>query len=367
MRRGLLLAIGLVWVAVGLAGCVDLEFGGGEPPASVPAVPVEERVVPTAVFGKEFDKPARLVLPTLTPSPVPEGEWDGFERAGLDGVKGEFADVPDSEPIPVRVYSEEPFDFVGYAAVEGVWSGLEDGGLVTCVDMFRRMLVGYEGRRPFGPEVAEELSGELVRLRPDCGEAGWAPEFRLEAVCVQGRLAGKPLPEAMVVREGSLKIPRALGSRKDVHGNTFVQFERMPFVDSRGCWLFTVYDGAWAWFVSGVGVGVDMPEFHACEDVLRGVLVGEQSAEMGAHEVAQAVEVVKEESGGRCHSAGWDLYPRSEGHVGCGDGALETGWTEDGSLVVNWQVEHRGSTGALCWIYDGETGEWREYLGGGPG
>ena len=350
--------VGLLAVLAGIAafGCVDIEFGGGDVP-DVPAVPAGGRVVepvagPTVVLGKEFEKPERLVLPTLTSTPVVEEKWDGFGAIGDDD--GELVDIEVTEPVPARIYREKRFDFVRYAGVEGVWDQFGPGGLLSCDDHYRRMLVGYKGRLPFGPEVAGDLSQRLLGERPDCGEDGWAPEFQLEPVCIMGRLGGRRLPETMVVREGSMKVPRALGTKQDDHGNVLVQFKRLPLVEAKGCWLFMKLDGAWAWFVSGVGEGVGEMVFPECDGLLRAELMGTRGEVVGAGAVVRLVEQIRDGSGGDCPSGGWDLYPREEGHDVCGLGGVETGWKEDGSLVVNWQFDYPAAWGSLCWVYRGE-------------
>ena len=345
-----------------------LSFGGGKAPTGVPAdAGVVPRVFPTVVLGSEFDTPERLVLPTVTPAATREREWNGFGVAP-DGAVDEgvpevgLSQVPDWEPIPSKRYVEEPFDFVGYSRSEGVWVGSGVGGLVSCVDQFRRMVVSYEGREPFGPEVAGGLSDELLMMRPDCAEQKWSPEFGLEPVCVQDKVAGKRLPGGLLRREGELGHASALSTRKDGVGNVVLHFDRVPFEDTRGCWVFTKFDARWAWAVSGVGSGIDGPRFPWCEQALREKVVGLGDG-AGSLDVARGIEEVRSELGGRCHREAWDLFPQDGGHAQCGGEV--TGWTGKDLLVVNWQIEHPASGGVVCWVYVPGTGEWLDYMPGG--
>ena len=359
-----------VVACLGLLGCVDVEFGGGKAPTGVPPeVEVVPRVIPTVVLGSEFDTPERLLLPTVTPVPARGKEWNGFGVAP-DGAADEdvpevgLSQVPDWEPIPSKRYVEEPFDFVAYSRSEGVWVGSGVGGLVSCVDQFRRMVVAYDGRQPFGPEVAEGLSAELIEMRPDCVEQEWAPEFGLEPVCIQDKVAGERLPGGLLRREGDLGHASALSTRKDGVGNVLLHFDRVPFEDTRGCWVFTKFDARWAWAVSGVGSGVDAPRFPWCEQALREKLLGlGDGGKVGSLEVVRGIEEVRSVLSGRCRREGWELFPQDGGHVQCGGEV--TGWVEKDVLVVNWQMEYPASGGAVCWVYVGETGEWLDYMPGG--
>ena len=354
---GLLLALGLV-----LVGCVSFEFGGGDTEGvEGPHVLPTEVVRPTVVLGREFDKPARLVLPTGTPVPVEEEELSWEEPSVVDRLDS----VRDSEPIEAPVLGVEAFDFVSYGRGSGVWGGLEPGGLTSCEDEFRRMLIRYEGREPFGPEVASDLSAELVELRPDCLDGGWAPEFGLEPVCVQVYLAEKRVPGGLVTNSGSMKRPSVLGTAKDAQGSVLVHFKRMPLSDVHGCWLFTAYDGEWAWFVSGVGSGLDAPMFPGCDEELRAVLGSTAGEGVDAQGVARAIDSIRDGSDGGCHPDGWGLYPQAAGHGACG--GRETGWDGKGALVLNWHPDYLSAGGAVCWLYEAGSGEWKELSEGGSG
>ena len=73
---------------------------------------------------------------------------------------------------------------------------------LSCRDHYRRMLIGYDERVPFGPEAAWRLSGEFREARPDCAARGWAPEFGLERACFSTRVGGLYLSYDFLRRGG---------------------------------------------------------------------------------------------------------------------------------------------------------------------
>ena len=350
----LFLCLGL-FVALGF-GCVDLQYGGGDGTRGEPIKVPAEAPVPTAVLTSDFSPPIRLVLPTFTPTPAPT---DTPVFGVADGAVGLGDDAgPVRTVVPPVSYFAKPFDWAEYARVRGVWRELGPGGLVSCVDVYRRMLVGYDGRVAFGPEVAEVLSDELLRARPDCAEAGWSPEFSLKALCIMPTLAGRWLPEAFRYHHGSTN--RLHGTMATEHGSVLVHFSKAPLADGPACWAFFAGDGVWVSFTSGVGELLDAPRFPWCEADLRLRLAGTLGQLLEAYQVVELIELVRADVEG-CETGGWDAFPRDSGYTSCGD--RSTGWYPGGDLVVNWHPEHLAAGGAACWVYTASSDEWVGHTG----
>ena len=352
---GLFALVGLLLSAL-MMGCVEFQYGGGSRQLSEPIRVPAEAPVPTPVVGKEFSRPQRLVLPTFTPvpSPTPPGL---FELS---------ADSPD-EAGPVRpavgpaVTASERFDFVQYGTTSGVWSDPGPGGLVGCVDVFRRSVLAYEGRAPFGPEVAQSLSDQLLRSRPDCADAGWAPVFALEPVCVVPFFADRRLPDTLIFFQPGARYGVVRASMKDPFGNVVIHFSRMPLVDGLGCWHFAVYDGSWTWFSNPLGEGIDYLRFPHCEAALRGLIAPTLGQPVRPLEVLAFMDSVRVETEG-CVQGGWEPFPQGGGYPACGGRA--TGWHEGGEFVLNWHESYLASGGDVCWVYKAAEDEWMAYTGG---
>ena len=318
-----------------LAGC-----GGG---ARAPVTPTPAYVPPTAAPVHSFvpgvhryvDPGGRLAVPTPTPVPTPT-------RVPLPGF------------IP-----EVPLDTSG-GGLSGPHGASEDAAAVppSCVDHYRRMLVEYEGRVPFGSQVAYQLSRELVELRPDCSRQGWSPRFEADLVCVTGRVGEVSISRGLTWRQNSLSYPRAVPTARDSRGNILVHFARMPFDDAGGCWYYSSDTRAWAWLVVGSGSGVDLPRFPSCEALLRDLLASQAQRGFGPLQVVRAVDEVRLRLPVPCGSGLWNVFPTSRFQEGCGVES-GTGLTPAGDLVVSWHDGHFPADDAVCWVLPRGSDEWK--------
>ena len=303
--------------------------GGGEPGEPLVWPGVAPGPVVTPAEWRYVEPGGRLAFPTPTAAPAPTVRPTLAVREVLRRV------APTRSPLVLKF-------------------GVE--GQMSCEDEYRRMLIGYEGRAPFGAEVAERLSEELTAGRPGCVEEGWVPEFGLERVCLSTVVGGLKLSYGFLRAGGRLNTPTTLSTRRDESGNILVHFERLPLREESGCWYYAASQQAWGWVVAGVVGGVDRPAFPVCEGRLREVLAGLEDAEVGPLEVARAIDLVKKELAGECGTELWEVYPRGMAHGAC-EVEEDTGRWEEG-LVVNWHPEHPAGGGAVCWVLS--EGEWRE-------
>lgn len=239
--------------------------------------------------------------------------------------------------------------------------GPEIGGL-ECNDAYRELLKGYSGRAVFSARIAEQMAEELLEQRSDCGEEGWSPLFRLGRVCTQSSVAGVRLPNSLLRYEGTLNIPRSVGTSMDPDGNLLVHFEKMPLSEGRGCWFYQAHSMRWAWFAKGVGVGVDGAKFPRCEARLRELVAeGARVGVVDGYWVARWVDEVRSWDVRGCPEEFWKPYASDSGHEDCGEG-WSTGVIQDGRIVVNWQEGFRVSSGAVCWVLSPGGVEWEEYF-----
>ena len=329
-----------------LAGLVLLvsSCGGRDEPAPVdfpaPPAPVPfDASVFRYVSGGD-----RLVFPTGAPAPAPT------LRPTLDLRPA--ARPPTPAPSPTPGFVREPVSF---------WAGRDvDPVALSCRDRYREMLIAHDGRVPFGPEVAQRLSEELVSNRPDCLEEGWSPEFGLERVCVRNTVGGVRIRPGLIYSSGVWSGAQAVGTGRDRGGNILVHFRKLPLRDTRGCWYYLAGGRSWSWFAAGSGGGVDPSVFPECDALLRARLLDGLFPGLGALDVAREMDEVRALRGEGCPMGLWDLYPSSSGYDFCGVNA-PTGLAPDGSLVLNWQPDHPASGGALCWVWRPGGEGWREY------
>ena len=249
------------------------------------------------------------------------------------------------------------------AVVESVPATLvaEPGSETRGCEEHYRDLLGEQGPRPvFGAEVAWRLSEELLEARPECLEEGWAPELGLEVQCQGPVVGGLSVSEGLLRYEGQTNRPRLGPTGRDQYGNVLLHFRRLPLTDGPGCWYYQVSRDTWGWQVMGGASGVAVPEFPACEAMVRERVTRGMLADLGTLHVARVVDEVRREHGAECGSGLWRSYPRRAGYSDCGIEA-DTGVTEDGAMVVNWHERQPALGGVVCWIFRAGGDGWEEY------
>lgn len=173
----LLPVLGLV---LGLTGCSGLPEQMPAPaflaPPATPTPVVLPRTAPPAhpfVPGvhRYVEPEERLSFPTATPAPtrVPTSRPTAAPARRT--------------PVPTPRPTLEPPGFVWQTAPA-------PGEPPSCVDRYRRMLIDYQGRIPFGAAAAWALARELREGEPACAVDSFAPELAPGTVCVSGTVAG---------------------------------------------------------------------------------------------------------------------------------------------------------------------------------
>ena len=326
-----LAAVVFVFVLV-LSGC-SMGLGGSGEPTPVYLPPSASEPVYPVVPGvhRYVDTGGRLVFPspTLVPTPSPRPTRD-FSR-----LLSTPEPTAESTPVPAGGRAELP----------------------SCVEQYRRMLLDYDGRLVFGAEVAWSLSEELKELRPDCVESGWNPVLDTGLTCVPGSIAGVDISLGLTRRLHSVALPRALPTGRDDRGNILVHFKRVPLVDRAGCWYYNSARMAWAWWVAGVGSGVDRPRFPVCDQRLR-ELAASDGGDFGPVHVARALDEARRQLSVECGSPLWKPFPESGSHSDCGVPGI-TGRNDDGALVITWHPDYLPADGSVCWVFLPDSGSWK--------
>lgn len=259
------------------------------------------------------------------------------------------------------------------AAVAGSGEGVygndgkagSDAGLVnpvrrfTCTIAYRSWLVDYEW------QDARDLHNGLAdfrQQRPDCDGEKFAPVFSNLAVCQHEKRVG-----GVVVAKEFSGGPTAssLGlsvTKKSVLG-MLIHFERLPTLESPGCWYYQATEDYWVQGVvddSGRAVSLFTPtpeaeadnRFLGCDSELRERLAT-MSGAAGAGDIQALVDRVIV-GYGNCN-LGWGAVVSPDPlWTGCPE--AETGRVDDGSAVVHWSAPPADGSG--CWIYDPEEGSW---------
>lgn len=335
---------------------------------------------------------ASLQFPTLTPAPTeyPIGwspEWATRQASGrygnaLDGPLGFPVDAglggfdPDGpalagqssgfggDPGPFR---QGTSDYLAQLAVGG-------DPKQACIAEFRRRLAGYVPADFRGEEldgfVVGRLAAQFLEERADCAELGWAAEPREEAVCKELYLPSS-LPE-----KRQLNVPDSLWDRTERRPRTgatqkegrhvVVHFDRLPYQDAAGCWLYHGSYGVWAWEafanssgLDSVGGGVDWAEFPECwtavaEEAATAIADPYRVVDVASLEIM--VERVRRQGPERCDSARWRATPREQPAQGCP--VLEpVGKQEDDSVVLHWSAEPPEYY--ACWVW--QHGSWQRF------
>ena len=181
------------------------------------------------------------------------------------------ADTRTSAPMPTRpmridhlltptakpgATKEEPTTAVVAAKREATEEPL------SCVDDYRHLLVDYGPH--FSHEDASSLSEELKKLRPDCAEAGWNPitpsagRHNSPKYYCGTTVAGTEISRELTYKRLSTSSSRyARPTGRDGKGNILIHFEKLPLVDSPGCWYYKADDQTWSWSVSKGNMGID--------------------------------------------------------------------------------------------------------------
>ena len=319
----------LAVMTAGLLGCSSVS---GEParPTPVmlrPTAPPVHSFVPGV--HRYVDDSDRLVIPTLTPTPAPT-----------------------PRPAPVFSGSSPAEPVVGPDSLPD-----DEGGELDCTAQYRRSLIDYRGRIPFGAEVARDLAEQVRENRPGCVDEGWAPELEPGRACLRGRIAGLHVSPGLTGRSNPIALPVLLTSGRDDAGNILIHFARLPSQDARGCWYYDVDLEAWAWLVSGRDSGIDRRPFPLCDSRLREMISVSASPDFGPAEVARAADRVRLENPAACSSPLWSLFPSSHPHEDCGSPS-GTGIDDDGSLVITWHGDYTPSDYAVCWVLPAGADAW---------
>ena len=293
---GAALSVLLAAAALFLASC-----GGDEPvPVHVPA-PTARVAVDASAF-RYVSGEDRLVFPTATPAPTPA------PRPALD--LRSFEPGPTPAPSPAPEFAREPLSF---------WAGRDiDPVSLSCRDRYREMLIAHGGRTPFGPEVAQSLSEELLSNRPECLEEGWSPEFGLERVCVRDTVGGVRIRPGLIHSAGVWSPAQAVGTGRDGEGNILLHFQKLPLKGTRGCWYYLAGGRSWSWFAAGEGGGVDPRIFPECDALLRARVLDGLSPGLGPVDVARAIDEVRGVRGDGCPAGQWACIPVPRGTVSAG-------------------------------------------------
>ena len=308
------------------------------PPTPVAFPRSEERAHPFVPgVHRYMEEGDRLVFTTPAPtpalSPAPSPSSVPSLVPSQDGLVASLASTPTPEPPGM------------------LWQG----DVPSCVDLYRRMLVGYDGRIPFGAEVAWSLSEEFRNMDAGCADEGWDPLFDAGVVCERGSIAGVRISPGLTRRLNSIAHPKALPTGRDSKGNILVHFRRLPLGDGAGCWYYNSARRVWAWTVLGVESGVDRPRFPDCDALLLSLIAASADEGFGPLHVARALDEAGLRSPGRCVPPLWSPFPFSGSHEDCGvsGGTL---LQDDGLLVVSWHPDYRPADGSVCWVLD--SGSW---------
>ena len=325
----------LMALLMALLGCSG---GSGEAEQPTPVLlrptlePAHEFVPGVHRYIAESD---RLVIPTLTPMPTPTPT---LRSAPVFSGSG----TPEPSSDALQVSMDDADESLG------------------CTAQYRRMLVSYRGRIPFGAEVAQSLAADLLELRSDCVEDGWAPEFTSSRACIRGRVAGVSISPGLSGRSNSIALPAAFVSGRDDQGNILLHFARVPHQDSPGCWYYSAGREAWAWMVLGGDSGVDRRSFPLCDGRLREMISASAGPGFGPADVARTADEVRLWFPDHCGSPLWNLFPSAYPNEDCGS-LSGTGIDPDGSLVVTWHADYTPSDYAVCWVLAAGADAWDVY------
>ena len=308
------------------------------------------------------------MLPPVAAVDVPERadanqlELSGTPVAPVDLERSEGLGLPAARHMSPTV-----------AAVEGRREGVNgnggnagtDPGLVnpvrrvTCTIAYRIWLVDYEW------QDARDLYNALADFRqerPDCDGEKFAPEFSNLAVCQHEKRVGG----VVVANEfygGPTASSLGLSITKKSAVGMLIHFERLPTLESPGCWYYQAAEDYWVQGVvddSGRPVSLFTPtpeaeadnRFLGCDSELRERLAT-MSGAAGAGDIQALVDRIIV-GYGSCN-LGWGAVVSQEPlWPGCPE--MESGRAADGRVVVHWSAPPADGSG--CWIYDPGEGSW---------
>lgn len=393
------LAVTLILVAfLSLAACGGEgdDAAPAQAPTDVLATPVPPATDPPAPTTVA---PVATVPPAATVSPSSEGAMPEAPTESPVAAPTVVAEVPPTQEAPAGFFLPRAVRNLGK----------------SCSDVFRQMLLDYDGAEQFGAEVAKRLSDEFVLLRPDCLDQGWAPEFSVDGqVCVDA--SDLPLgwrykpsqrhsteylhPTSRLDNDSNFRGTPYVSTRMNVHFFRVPLYsaapERMLPVNSGevvgGCWHYRgPSHGGGQWFQSLIKYrGGSIPEggrlskrnrvggmvraeflgmaFPECDHLLQTVISAQLDSGilLDSPGVGDAVDEARLLAEGVCDeeilvNRGWIPAP-VEGPVGGCPGGPATGIQSNGSFVVNWGENHYDGYGAsACWVRSPD-GEWGGYL-----
>ena len=181
----------------------------------------------------------------------------------------------------------------------------------TCRDDYRLMPIGYDGRIPFGAEVAWSLSEELKKRRPGCVEEGWDALPDTGVTCPSGAVAGVRISPGLTRRSNSVSHPEALPTGRDEQGNILLHFRAGSPGGPSGLLVSTSSARqVWAWSVLGGESGVDRRRFPECNRLLRSLVeTAASGGDFGPVHALRAMDEVRAEMPAGCGSALWGVFP----------------------------------------------------------
>lgn len=277
------------------------------------------------------------------------GAGDGPPRVG-DGVAVVTA-TPEPTAAPV-VYRLGPCEDAFWDLVaddRGLRGRWFDSQVPALISFLR------EKDREVDVEYMVSLDAGFRLARPDCVAQGWDPEYSYSAVCGGDTMAGRVVTSDS--NYGEYDGTSMIGDRrkgKFVWNPTgqsgrflMIQFDKLPFGESGGCWAGDLIRGLWYWQTEdGTSYGRVLPDNSYCEAGL--MLLAEDLVRRGWNNPAWQVESQRylEKNGEGCprhnfmatgvHSEGCPV----EGGTG----------VSQGRIVVNFYPKVLEVGDTVCWV-----------------
>lgn len=339
------------WIASCLAtssACALLSCGPSEPvPLVFDPLPDPSPSGPVVLPYASAWVPA-TPWPTFTPVPTP---WPSFPFVPVDLAE---RPLPTFTPVP------------GEARVVGVLRPTPSPRRLDCTVHFRGWLL--DRLRLRDARHLRSLLGDFRLERPDCVYGKFDPVFVDAALCRDDdRVAGVRVSGPLSRGDAYNRDLRLDRTRSDSSGNVLIHFQRLPLVNSPGCWYFHARSGLWyeqalSHDDSGPSIVVapfDRPtptpfpaDIRTCDGELRD-LIARAGPALRAPLVGQLVLEVQTGLG-HC-AVSW--APALASHpVDPVCPQRPSGFTDRAGLVLHWSVPP--GDGASCWFYDPATRAW---------